>query len=317
MHVIRYTTLVRVAAAAVMDDGRVLLARRPSGAHLGGLWEFPGGKVEPGETVPQALSRELAEELGIRVRGHRPLIRVRHAYADKSVELDVHLVTDYSGRPRGREGQPVVWVETGRLREYAMPAADLPVVNALRLPPLYAISPSALENEKRFLGQVEALLDTGVRLLQLRLNGLDPGARERVGKRVAGLCGANGAQLLVNADVRLADRLGCGVHLKAAQLPGLRRRPLGNHRWVAASCHNDAELAQAERLGVDFAVLSPVAPSRSHPRATPLGWPAFARCVDRVSLPVYALGGLGRDALETAWSQGAQGVAAIRGLWPA
>ncbi|HSO78893.1 MAG TPA: NUDIX domain-containing protein, partial [Chromatiaceae bacterium] len=102
--------LIHVVAGAIQDcQGRVLVARRPLGAHQGGLWEFPGGKLEPGELPLQGLARELEEEVGIRVQATRPLIRLPHDYGDRRLVLEVHRVTAYAGEPIGREGQPLSW----------------------------------------------------------------------------------------------------------------------------------------------------------------------------------------------------------------
>jgi len=117
----------------VLADGerRVLLARRAPSAHLGGLWEFPGGKIEPGEEEGAALARELAEELGIEVLRARPLIRVCHAYPERRVALSVWWVEAWRGEPRGREGQALAWIGAGELADRPMPAADRPVVRAV------------------------------------------------------------------------------------------------------------------------------------------------------------------------------------------
>ena len=118
---------IHVAAAAVFDDRqRVLICRRPPHAHQGGLWEFPGGKLEPGETIESALRRELREEVGINVISTRPLIRVHHDYPDRNVLLDVWRVERFSGRAAGHEGQPVRWVLPGELSRYRFPAANPP-----------------------------------------------------------------------------------------------------------------------------------------------------------------------------------------------
>lgn len=125
-------SLVHVAVGVVLDDSsRVLIARRAARSHQGGLWEFPGGKVESGETVLQALARELEEELGIRIAGSSPLLEVHHDYGDKAVLLDVHLVSEFSGTAQGLEGQPVSWVLVGELAKFEFPAANGPIVEAV------------------------------------------------------------------------------------------------------------------------------------------------------------------------------------------
>src|SRR5690606_4788853 len=125
-----------------------------------------------------------------------------------------------------------------------------------------------------------------------------------------------GVELLLNGAVELARELGLGLHLRAAQLAEWRERPIGKGLALAASCHDASELALAEALGVDFAVLGPVLSTHSHPESKPIGWAGFAEIRRRSSLPVYALGGLAREDLATAREHGAQGIAAIRGLWP-
>jgi len=123
---------VHVAVGVILDDTRrVLLSRRAEGAHQGGLWEFPGGKVEPGESLAAALSRELHEELGIRIGRTSALLAVRHDYGDKRVFLDVHVVWDFRGEPRPREGQPLAWVSSVELPGYQLPAANVPIVAAV------------------------------------------------------------------------------------------------------------------------------------------------------------------------------------------
>jgi 8-oxo-dGTP diphosphatase len=123
---------VHVAVGVILDARqRVLIARRHLDSHQGGLWEFPGGKVEPGETLQAALARELREELGIRVGRSSPLIEVRHDYGDKRVLLDVHVVWEFEGAACGREGQPLRWVAADALERYRFPAANAPIVAAV------------------------------------------------------------------------------------------------------------------------------------------------------------------------------------------
>ena len=305
--------MLHVAVAVIRDEqGRVLLSRRREGTHLAGLWEFPGGKVEPGESVGQALRREIHEETGLDVLAHRPLIGIRHHYPEKSVFLDTHLVMTWSGEAHGREGQEIAWCEMNALKEYALPEADKPILTALALPDRYAITPPVIESEERFLLELEKTLDEGIRLVQLRL--LRDASVGPLAEKAMTLCECAGATLMVK-DLELARRVGCGLHLRAADLMRLEERPLASGQLLAASCHSEEEAMQAERIGADFITLSPVLPTDSHPGAETLGWESLAEVVNRINLPVYALGGLGEKDLETAWSKGAQGVAAIRALW--
>jgi len=310
---------VQVAVAVIEDDaGRILLTRRAEHLHQGGLWEFPGGKLEPGEDRPQALQREIREELGIEVLAHRPLIRISHAYPDRTVLLDVQRVTSWRGEPRGMEGQPLSWVAAEALSDYPLPAADGPIVTAIRLPALYLITPAELTDEEALLRHLAQRLQAGVRLVQLRLPGLTPVRYRALAQRAAVLCHRYAAQLMLNAPASWVEACGAdGVHLSAGRLLACERRPLPAGQWVAASCHDREELRHAARIGVDFAVISPVLATTSHPDAVPLGWQRFQALVQEVALPVYALGGMGPGLLEHAWSRGAQGIAAIRSLWHA
>lgn len=311
------SALIHVVAAALVDDqGRVLLARRHDDAHQGGLWEFPGGKLEAGEAVPAGLARELHEELGIDLVSHRPLIRVRHDYPDRSVLLDVHRVEAWRGEPHGREGQPLAWVDLEALSDYPMPAADRPIVGALRLPSTYLITPPQPVQADAFLGALETALRGGIRLVQLRLFDLPRDDLVTLGLEAVALCRRYAARLLFNGPVELAEAIGAhGLHLNSRELRRQRTRPVTDGQLLAASCHNAADLARAAEIGADLAVLSPVLPTRSHPDADPLGWAGFAGLVDGAALPVYALGGMHPRLLETAWRHGAQGIAGIRGLW--
>ena len=308
---------IHVAVAVIEDDNkRVLLSRRPEQTHQGGLWEFPGGKLEAGETVSQALHREIREELGLEVRDHRPLIGVIHHYPDKSVRLDVHRVTGYSGEPKSLEGQPLAWVASDELSRYPMPAADRPIVTAIRLPSTYLITGTDPSRRRSFLARLESALLTGHRLVQLRAPQLPDRAYLALARDAQTLCHRHGARLLVNASPQLAARVGAdGVHLNSRRLMALGHRPLPGGQWVAASCHNLAELRRADELGLDFVVLSPVLPTLSHPRTPALGWEAFQSQVAQVALPVFALGGMETAMLERAQRHGGQGIAAIGAFW--
>lgn len=309
---------IHVAAAAVIDDrGRVLIAQRPPDKHQGGLWEFPGGKVEPGEDVLAALDRELYEEVGINVERARPLIRVQHRYPERAVLLDVWHVDRFRGQPEGREGQAVEWLFPDELPSRPFPAANVPIIAAARLPDRYLITPEPGDDIPSFLDQLrEAISRHSVRLLQLRAKSLPPTDYLQLASTVIELCHDLNVKVLLNAEAKWAEELGAdGVHLTSAALRQASHRPLSAKQWVAASCHNAAELHHAAEIGVDFAVLGPVQATASHPEVTPLGWTQFRSWVDSVPMPVYALGGLGERDIATAFNYGAQGVAAIRGLW--
>jgi 8-oxo-dGTP diphosphatase len=297
-------------------SGEILVARRPEHAHQGGLWEFPGGKLDGTEDARAGLSRELEEELGIQVQAARPLIRVRHEYSDRAVLLDVWRVNAWRGQVHGREGQELRWLDTQALMTLAMPAADVPVVSAVRLPPSYLVTPSPDQGVDAFLAGLAASVDAGVKLVALRAKALPPSEFLSLARRAGDVCRTRGAQMLINADPALLEASAAdGVHLDSARLMAAETRPLPAGHWLAASCHDAAELAHAARIGVDFAVLSPLAATASHAHATPLGWAHFQQLVEAVNLPVFALGGMSPAHLDTAWAHGAQGIAAVRALW--
>jgi 8-oxo-dGTP diphosphatase len=309
---------IHVAAGALEDPrGRILVTRRPDHVHQGGLWEFPGGKLEAGETPEEGLARELQEELGVEVRTSRPLIRVHHDYGDRHVLLDVHRVSGFAGKPHGREGQPLTWVHPDDMDPDLFPAADRPIITALRLPALYLITGADPLHPHGFLERLSRALARGVRLVQLRTHNLSDSAYAALAEGAYALCERHGAHLLLNRDLDLVQDLPChGVHLTTRRLCSLDRRPLEDGRLVGASCHGSGELERAARLGLDYALLSPVQATASHPEARLLGWDGFAALAEKAALPVYALGGLGPDDLDRAFRRGAQGIAAIRGLWP-
>jgi 8-oxo-dGTP diphosphatase len=308
--------VIHVVAGLLERDARIFLTQRPAHAHLAGKWEFPGGKLDPGETPLAGLTRELHEEIGVDVAEAAPFAQVRHAYPDKTILLDVWRVSAWRGEPHGREGQAVRWSDPHTLRLREFPQADWPIVRRLQLPPLYLISDAQRLGRTLFLDRLARLLGAGVRLVQLREPELSPDGFAQLVREVAPLCREHGARLLVNANPRLAPAWSvAGAHLNASRLMACTVRPLDVEQWVAASCHNERELAHAGRLGVDFAVLSPVAATPSHPHVAPLGWERFQEWVSKVSFPVYALGGMQISDIPTARSFGAQGVALMRGVW--
>jgi 8-oxo-dGTP diphosphatase len=310
-------TPLHVAVAVIEDDrGRILLARRPPKGHLAGLWEFPGGKLEPSETLAQALQREVLEELGLRVLAHRPLIAIHHDYGEKQVLLDVHRVTAWEGVAQGREGQPLAWVVPDRLNDYPLPPADRPIVSAIRLPDCYLIASPESADLDHFRRRLGGALAAGTRLLQFRPMGLPREAALSLLAVCHELCDPCQARVLVSSRLLpwLQQHDPQGIHLTAHDLMARDQRPPGA-ALVAASCHSREELRQAEQLGLDFAVLSPVQSTASHPEALPLGWPRFAEWVAEARIPVYAMGGLGDLSPAVAWGFGAQGIAGIRGFW--
>jgi len=301
--------LIHVAAAAIFNEqGQLLLALRGKNQHQGGLWEFPGGKVEPGEAVEQALLRELEEELGVRIdlAATRPLIKVPYHYPDKSVLLDVFLVESFRGEPYGREGQEVRWVAVDQLPQYQFPAANQPIVNALLLPTKIAITP-----ETDVTGYADLIANAtraGADWVMLRAKHLDDSALIKLAAEL----NSQYTNLLLNGSVEQGNRSGVDrLHLSSVRLMSLESRNQFKGRWLGASCHDQRQLDKAVALGLDYVTLSPVQYTQSHPDDEPIGWGRFADLANSYPIPVYALGGVGPDDLDICAKSGGQGVAAI------
>ena len=310
-------TIVRVAAAVILrGDGQVLLAQRPAGKAYAGYWEFPGGKLEPGESPRAALDRELREELGLSVRRAAPWLVQRYVYPHAHVELNFFRVLAWDGEPVGHDGQAFAWQMPGRFDVAPLLPANTVVLRALVLPPVYAITMAGDLGEEAFLGRARTALDRGLKLIQVR-------EKDWLVERQHALCDAllelaarHGAQVLLNGDAERARAWGCaGVHWTAAALSAAVARP--GDLLCAASCHTRDEVEKAGALGLDFVVLGPVLPTPTHPHAPALGWTGFEAIVRATPLPVYALGGLARGDLDTAIMHGAHGVAMRRAAWAA
>jgi 8-oxo-dGTP diphosphatase len=313
--VAEHRQVLDVAVAVLQrEDGRVLLAQRPAGKPWEGYWEFPGGKIEPGEAVAQALVRELHEELGVDPDRVYPWVTQEYEYPEKRVRLHFYRVLAWHGQPHGREGQSMSWENPSAVNIGPLLPANDKVLRALSLPLFYAITNAKKYGATEFMQRLKAALEKGVRLVQVREHDMPPEQLESFARRVVELAHEHDARVLINSDEALARRCGAdGVHLPGEQLMRLKQRP-GTRIW-AASCHDAAELAQAARLSADFVVLSPVLPTPTHPDATGMGWEKFAALVKNYPLPVYALGGMKPELLDTAMQHGAHGVSLLSGVW--
>ena len=309
--------IVHVAAAVITrPDGSVLLGQRAPDTFYPGYWEFPGGKVEPGETPREALIRELDEELGMRVDAAYPWITREHVYEHAHVSLHFFEVTAWRGEIHDRVHSALSWQQAGAMDVGPMLPANGPILKALRLPRVCGITHAGEIGIDAQLARLEAALAGGLRLVQIREPALPDADCERFARAVVERCHAAGALAVVNGDAALARRIGAdGLHLPARSLMAADGRP--DFEWVGASCHSRAELEQAAALELDYALLGAVRPTQSHPERATLGWPAFGELIARLPLPVFALGGLSAGDLETAKAAGAHGVAGIRGIWQA
>ena len=307
--------IVRVAAAVVLrPDGRVLLAQRPPGKPYEGYWEFPGGKLEPGEAPAEALVRELREELGLDVLRSAPWIVQAFEYPHARVELHFFRVFAWDGEPHGHDGQAFAWQTPGAFDVTPLLPANTRVLAALQLPLIYGISCASEVGEDAFLARAESAFARGLRLVQVRERDWTATRIASFALRVKAIARSHGAKVLLNGEAGVAMELGLdGVHWTSHRLSDARARPQG--LLVGASCHDASELARAAELGCDFAVMGPVQSTPSHPGAKPLGWNGFAHAIAGTRIPVYALGGLSASHLATAVDLGAHGIAMRRGAW--
>ncbi|HWU67680.1 MAG TPA: Nudix family hydrolase [Stenotrophobium sp.] len=304
--------LIAVAAGVLTNAaGEVLIAQRPAGKIAAGLWEFPGGKIEPGETPYCALVRELGEELGVQVRQARPLIRVSHDYSDRRVQLDTWCVTAFDGEPHGRERQALAWVRPARLREYPLLAADHPIVTALCLPTDYVFTPPDA-GEQDILRHLPTL-PAGA-LLRLRLPAWPVTRYRQLAREVIAAARPLGLRIMLDRDADMADELGAdGWHASGLALMRCAPRPERPGGWWIASVHTVEDLQAARSKRFDAAVLGPVERTPTHPGAAGLGWASFAAWTASANLPVYAIGGVGpgnRGQVQALYGQGVAGISA-------
>ena len=293
--------MIEVAAAVIQRaDGAFLLAQRPAGKVYAGYWEFPGGKIEPGEAADKALARELNEELGIEVARAYPWITRVYTYPHGTVRLQFFRIVAWRNEPHPLEDQAISWQAPGTPMAAPMLPANAPVLAALALPTEYAVT-----DTRRFgLTHLEARLRAGLKLVQVREPALSAEARKRFTQQVIELAHRYGCKVMLKEPFPGAD----GIHFTASQLVQLKSRPVDG--LAAASCHRREELERAMALGLDFAVLGPI-----RDKSPALGWDRFGELARGSSIPVYAIGGLTRADLADAWRAGAHGVAMIRGAW--
>ncbi len=302
-----------VAAVLTRPNGEVMLASRPVGKVYAGYWEFPGGKVEAGESLEHALARELQEELGIKLAKATRWITKIFAYPHATVRLNFYRVWQWRGEPHPHEGQTFAWDNPAAHSVEPLLPANFPILKALQLPPVYGISHAKALGRDIFLQRLEIALQNGLRLIQVRDKDLPDTERLELACEVVKRAKVHDARVLVNGPVEMANAAGAdGVHLDSGALMNCHARP--DCEWVGASCHNEEELAHAAVIA-DFAMLSPVLPTASHPGEPTLGWEAFSQLAAQSPIPVYALGGVTQADLDQSRNHGGHGIAMLRGAW--
>jgi len=336
---------VEVAAGMILrPDGSLLLAQRPADKPWAGWWELPGGKIEPGESTLQALSRELEEELDIRVTQATPWVTYTHEYSVNIVRLAFCQVTAWEGEPRGVEGQALSWVDPHAVPLPVEPLlpATFPPMRWIRLPDRYLVTQiGSLDKLPACLETLRQSLQSGVNLVQFREPG-DGWQQEQLHnafRQILACCHEYGARCLVNSTHpeswwQEAD----GVHFRAADARARAGLAASEHepvfpdpaslavtdapkgadgrqgRLVGVSAHCAQDLAAARALDADFVVLGHVLDTPSHPGIAGMGWERFAALAAQAGLPVFAIGGQSPATMAQARRHGAHGIAGIRGI---
>jgi 8-oxo-dGTP diphosphatase len=312
---------IHVAVGVIINSRQeILMAKRAEHLHQGGLWEFPGGKVEKNETVQEALYRELHEELGIAVETANPFIKVFHDYPDKSVLLDVWLVEKFTGQPLGNEAQPLQWVPVSDLKYRAVPQANHDIVRALesryrKLPDELSIT-GAYENLDDYAVKLQHALNRDVKWVQLRAHSCSYDECRLLYDLTHTFCKQHGAQLTVNTSLDWFHQLGAtSLHFTAQRLLKSAHRPVHKSVLFGASCHNPDEILHAENIDADYITLGPVFKTSTHPDQEPIELDTFSGWVKNTHLPVFALGGVSPELKKIIQSAGGYGVAGISNYW--
>ncbi|WP_293937888.1 Nudix family hydrolase [Iodobacter sp.] len=305
--------ITHVAAGILLRaDGSFLLGSRPIGKPYAGYWEFPGGKLESGESEITALKRELVEEMGIEVTAATPWIVQTFDYPHASVRLSFFRVTAWQGEITAHEGQEFAWQQPGKLNVSPILPANGPILRGLALPEVMTLSNVAELGEAAFLARLKQNKPSWLILREPQLN---QDQYRGLAERVLAIARGQHTRVLLHDAIDLATQLNAdGVHLPARSLLALQQRPLLD--WVGASTHNAAELAAASQLGLDYALLGHVCDTPSHPDQSALGWANFSALLAQGwPLPVYALGGMSKDDIALAQEHGAHGIAIMRAAW--
>jgi len=311
---------VHVAVAIIANQqNEILISLRSNSVHQGGLWEFPGGKLEPSESTLDALKREIKEELNISILKASPYKKIKYQYSDKTVLLDIWWVESFSGNPEGAEAQQIKWQAISRLNENEFPAANKGIIMSLQLPQKYMIT-GAFESHQNFKSKLETSLKKGISIVQLRCKKISETEYKQLAEISINLCKKYNAILLFNTSVEIFKELSAntgktGLHLNSQMLDTIQIRPIEADLLLSVSCHNSKEIEKAKQLDADIILLSPVKETRSHPGVKGIGWNRFLEIANNINAPVYALGGMSEADLADAKQYAAQGVAAISGFW--
>jgi 8-oxo-dGTP diphosphatase len=299
-------------------DGAVLLADRPAGKPYAGYWEFPGGKIERGETVEHALARELHEELGIDIGPAAPWVSFEFDYPHAYVRLHFCRIDRWRGVPHGREGQQLRFFRLDEDTPAPLLPAAVPALRWLALPTVMAEATVDDWSAPALLAQIDAALAQGLRMLLLRGDRASLDATKATTSLIADVVAraqAYSAHVVIGSGLAgFAQEANLGLHLDATD--GTVAAAAPGRRWVGTDADSRAQVEHAARRGCDYVLAGPLLPvPAERGAASALGWHGFARLAHQTPIPVYAAGGLSIDDLPRARAAGAHGVALPLTQW--
>jgi len=293
-------------------DGAVLMAERPAGKPYAGFWEFPGGKIEPGETVEQALERELGEELGVRIGASYPWVVMEYDYPHAYVRLHFRRVFEWRGTAHPAEGQRLLYLQPGATPPAPLLPAAVPALRWIELPTMTLASPGCWTQPAQAAAWLDAAIERGARQLTWHEPALEGAALRKALQHACAAARAYGARVLVDsrdlaraAVPALAADAGCLLGSAALRAAGARPA----HAWVGAGVRDRNDLERAAALACDFAIIEPGAPDGG---AGDARWDRIGALCRAAPLPVYAPVAPGAQALQQAWRCGAHGLALAR-----
>ena len=318
------SNILHVAVGVIVQNERVLICWRDASLHQGNRYEFPGGKLEVGESPEQALKRELREELAIEVQHCVKAQQLYFNYPEKTVCLHIFKVTQFTGQPKGQQQQAVMWVPISELSNYRFPDANAPILRMLQLPKHYVITYPLDDKKITSNKNIQQWLDWHVAhtVANSWLYVREKTMISSDYRTVIQCFKAQRPDLNLVVEYRhlalLSDQLNFlrGLHLTQTDLmQQAAQLNIDDHLLLFAACHDQAAVAKANQLKVDAVLISPLHPTASHPNQPTLGWQAWQQLVEQSQLPVYALGGVAPADLLKVQHAGGFGVAGIRAFY--
>ncbi len=309
-------SVVHVAVGVIKNqDNEVLISKRADHVHQGGLWEFPGGKIEAGEKVTDALIRELKEELGITCEKIQPLSEIEFDYGDKKVCLHTRIVNEFTGSASGCEGQKIQWVNLKLLDDYTFPEANITILRQIQLPEHIQIT-GQYSTIDELLSRSEQCFQKKISMLHFRAHHLSDSEYINHAKALKSLCADHAVALIVNRNQKVFEEVDAdGLHLTRYEARNYSKRPVDRDKYLSVSCHSSYEIIVAQNLMADYCFISPVKDAISHDAGEAIGFEAFENFCHQSPFPLYALGGMTTEDIKQVRSLGGAGVAGISEYW--